>query len=79
MTERFVAPNPEQVARVRSLAERRMGRAEFEAYVDAPWANGEREAACELIAWFVRRHPSPLQRLRAARRAYRRARTRMPP
>lgn len=79
MTERFVAPSAEQVARVRRLAERRLAPAEFDAYVDAPWANGEREAATELIVWFVRRYPTPLQRLQAARRAYRRARTRMPP
>lgn len=78
MSAPFVPPSAEQLARMRGLAERRLGPAEFDAYVDAPWAEGEREAATELIAWFVRRYPTALERMRAARRAYRRAQRRMP-
>lgn len=79
MTNRFTPPSPEQLARVRSMAERQLSAAELDAYVHAPWGEGEREAAHELITWFVRRYPTPLQRLQAARRAYRRARTRSQP
>ena len=78
MTSRFIPPSAEQVARVRGLVERRLSTGDFDAYVQAPWGDGEREAAVELITWFVRRYPTPLERLKAARRAYRRARTRMP-
>jgi hypothetical protein len=78
MTERFRPPSPEQVAHVRALAERQLSAAELDAYVRAPWGDGELEAAAELITWFMRRYPTPLDRLRAARRAYRRARMRMP-
>lgn len=78
MTAPFVPPTREQLERVRALAERRLTAAELDAYVHAPWADGEREGTRELIDWFVRRYPTPLERLRAARRAYRRARARMP-
>lgn len=78
MTTAFVPPTAKQLARVRELAERRLSAAELHAYVDAPWSHEEREATAELIAWFTRRYPTPLERLRAARRAYRRARARMP-
>lgn len=78
MTTRFVPPTAEQLARVRGLSERQLSSAELDAYVNAPWSDEERETARELITWFVRRYPTPLERLRAARRAYGRARKRMP-
>lgn len=78
MTTRFVPPDAEQVARLREMSERTLTSAEFDAYVHAPWSDDEREATADLIAWFMRRHPTPLERLRAARRAYQRARARMP-
>ncbi len=79
MTTPFVQPSAEQLARVRALSERRLSAAELDAYVEAPWTDEEREATAELITWFTRRYPTALDRLRAARRAYRRARARMPP
>jgi hypothetical protein len=78
MTPPFVPPTPEQLARIRTLADRQLSPAELDAYVGAPWGDGEREAALELITWFTRRYPTPLERLRAARRAYRRACARAP-
>jgi len=78
VTTPFVPPNAEQLARVRALAERRLSSDELDAYVNAPWTDEEREAARDLIAWFRRRYPTPLERLRAGRRAYRRVLTRMP-
>jgi hypothetical protein len=63
-------PDPEAVARVRALAERRLSAEEFEAYVRAPMSDAEREAILESIAWFMRRYPTPGERLAAARRAY---------
>ena len=77
MTTRFVPPNAEQLARVKELSERQLSAAELDAYVQAPWSDEEREATTELIMWFTRRYPTPLERLQAARRAHRRARTRM--
>ena len=43
---------------------------EFDAYVRAPMSDAEREAILESIAWFMRRYPTPGERLAAARRAY---------
>ena len=78
MSEPFIPPTREQIERVRRLAERTLSAEELDAYVRAPWAEGEIEGAIELITWFQRRYSTPLARLRAARRAYRRARARMP-
>lgn len=78
MTTPFAPPDPAKLARVRELSERRLSSAELDAYVHAPWTDDERAATSELIAWFMRRYPTPLERLRAARRAYRRAAARMP-
>lgn len=78
MTRPFTPSSPEGLARVRELSERQLSTDELDAYVNAPWTDEEREATAELIAWFMRRHPTPLERLRAARRAYRRAAARMP-
>jgi hypothetical protein len=78
VTAAFVPPTEEQLARVRALADRRLTPAELDAYVNAPWGDGERERSLELIAWFMRRYPTALERLKAGRRAMRRARLRMP-
>jgi hypothetical protein len=78
MTTPFAPPDREQLARVRELSNRRLSSAELDAYVQAPWTDDEREATAGLIGWFMRRYPTPLERLRAARRAYRRAAARMP-
>jgi len=63
-------PDPEAVARVRALAERRLSAEEFEAYVRAPMSDTERKEILASIAWFMRRYPTPGERLAAARRAY---------
>lgn len=67
-----------RVAAVRTLAERRLSPEEFEAYVNAPLSNDERAAQDELVAWFLRRYPTPADRLRYARAAHRRWRAAMP-
>lgn len=66
----FDRPDAAALARVRALAERRLSREEFEAYVTAPMSHEEREQILESIAWFTRRYPTPLERLAASRRAY---------
>ena len=79
MTSPFVSPSADAIAHVRALADRTLTPAELDAYVNAPWGEGEREHTLELLEWFQRRYPNPLDRLRAARRAMLRARRRMPP
>jgi hypothetical protein len=59
--------------RIRSLAERRLSAAEFDAYVHAPMSADEREELLSLIRWFKRRYPTVGDRLRAGRRAALRA------
>ena len=75
----FSPPSPEAVRRLRAQAERRLSPEEFAAYVDAPMSPAELEGNLELIRWFKRRYPTPLGRLRYARRAWLNARARMPP
>ena len=77
MTTPFVPPSPVAVRAVRMEAERTLSPEEFERYVSAPLGEDEREHTLELIAWFTHRYPTPLERLRAARRAMQRARKRM--
>ncbi len=50
-------------------ATRRLSPDEFQAYVDAPVSDWERENAAALIAWFTARSKTPLERLAYARRA----------
>ena len=63
-------PSPEALARVRELAERRLSAEEFDAYVRAPMSDAEREEILASVAWFMKRYPTPGERLAAARRAY---------
>ena len=79
MIERFVPPSPEVVAELRAFAERRLSAEEFDAYVNAPMEEFEREQIDALIRWFRRRYPTPKERLDYIRRAYAQARLRMPP
>jgi len=65
--------NERDVAEIEELAERRLTRDELEAWVDAPLSDEERRSTLELIDWFVRRYPQPLDRLRSSRRAYEQA------
>jgi len=43
---------------------------EFQAYVDAPVSEAERQEALRLIRWFTRRYPTPAERLAYVRRAH---------
>jgi hypothetical protein len=53
-----------------AFAERRLTAEEFRAYIDAPMTPEEREGILELVHWFERRYPTPLERLTYARQAY---------
>ncbi len=53
-----------------TLLNRRLSAAEAQEYLDARMSDVEREQLLELVAWFQRRYPSPLQRLAYVRRAY---------
>lgn len=67
---------PEDIGRVQALSERRLTPEEWHAYVDQPMTPDEEQQAGELLAWFARRYPTPAERLRYARRAYARWRSR---
>ncbi len=77
--KRFVPPDPETVAEIRRFAARRLSAEEFDAYVNAPMTDDEREGIDELIDWFTRRYPTPRERLAWGRRAWENARRMMPP
>lgn len=62
----------DDVAHVRALAERRLTPEEWTSYLAQPISVEEREETESLLAWFARRYPTPADRLRYARRAYRR-------
>ena len=53
-----------------ALQHRRLSPAAAREYLDAPMSDAEREQLQELVTWFQRRYPSPLQRLAYVRRAY---------
>ena len=79
MAERFTPPPPELVAELREFSERRLSPEEFDAYVRAPVTDFEREQRDELLSWFLRRYPTPAERLAYARAAYARWSAAMPP
>ena len=68
----IVPLSPEELEELRSLAERRLSLEEFEAYVRAPMSPREEADIFDLIGWFTRRYPTPLERLAYVRRAYKR-------
>ncbi len=70
MAERFVPPTPELVGEIRALAERRLSAEEFDRYVNAPMSDFEREEIDANIEWFMRRYPTPAERLRWASRTW---------
>jgi len=76
---KFEPPSPEEVARVRALAERRMTADEFNAYVNAPMSVDELEEIHGLIDWFTRRYPTVAERLAWGERAFAQAKRWMPP
>lgn len=57
------------------FSNRRLTPEEFQAYVDAPVSEAEREEALRLIRWFRKRYPTPAERLAYVQRAYTRWRT----
>lgn len=61
-------PSPEARERVRQMAERRLMAEEFDAYVNAPMSDDERQEILASVAWFTKRCPTPGDRLAAARR-----------
>lgn len=62
----------ELAVRIREESNRELPLAEAEAYLAAPLTDEERTATLELVTWFTRRYPQPLERLRYVSRAYRR-------
>ncbi len=78
MTERFILPTPEQVARIRAEAARELTAEEYRARASLPITEHEREETLALVAWFTRRYPTPAARLRYAREAYARWARAMP-
>jgi hypothetical protein len=60
--------SPEERAALRAIVERRLTAEEFNAYVNAPMSDDEREAILENIAWFRRRYPTAAERFAWRRR-----------
>ena len=58
---------PQQRAELEASEERRLSADEFRARVEAPWSAQELADFEALCAWFRRRYPTPLERLRATR------------
>ena len=65
-------PDPETLARIRTLAERTLTADEVRAALAIPLGADEEAEARALIRWFCRRYATPAERLAYVRRAYRR-------
>jgi hypothetical protein len=63
-------PSAAAVQATTLFSNRRLTPEEFQAYVDAPVSEVEREEALQLICWFKKRYPTPVERLAYAQRAY---------
>ena len=63
-------PSQADLRAARRLAERVLAVDAFDAYVNAPVSEDEREEAVRLIRWFSKRYRTPAQRLAYVRRAY---------
>ena len=50
--------------------DRRLSSADARTYLEAPLTGVERDAVRELVHWFCRRYPTPIERLAYVRRAY---------
>lgn len=57
-------------ARILAVAGRRLTEAEAAAYLDAPVTEEERATVIDLVRWFTRRYPTPLERLAYVRQAH---------
>jgi len=71
MSEQMRRVPPSMVRELRADAERQLSVEEFNAWVNAPMTDAEREEIDSLIDWFTRRYPTPEARLEYARRAAR--------
>ena len=71
----FPAASGDERAWIAEQASRRLSPEEFNAYVDAPLSEWERENTAALIAWFTTRYKTPLERLAYARRVQSRVKT----
>jgi hypothetical protein len=58
----------ESIRRVEELARRQLSADEFRAWADGEIPPEEMAEMVALIRWFVRRYPTPADRLRSARR-----------
>jgi hypothetical protein len=59
-----------RLGRAREFAERRLSPDELRAALSVPITRAERENAEQLIAWFIRRYSTPIERLAYVRQAY---------
>jgi hypothetical protein len=64
------SPSDAALQAARQLTERTLPADAFDAYVNAPVSQEEREEARQLIRWFSKRYRTPAQRLAYVRRAY---------
>ena len=69
MTTRAHA-DADAIQRVEELAQRRLSADEFRAWADGEIAPDEMAEMISLIRWFLRRYPTPADRLRSARRRH---------
>ena len=63
-------PSQAALQSMRRFAERILAADAFDAYVNAPVSEDEREEALRLIRWFSKRYQTPAPRLAYVRRAY---------
>ena len=63
-------PSEAALQATRRFSERILDADAFDAYVNAPVSEDEREDALRLIRWFSNRYRTPAQRLAYVRRAY---------
>lgn len=61
------------IERVERLAERQLTPDEFRAWADGEISDAEMQDMRSLIEWFLRRYPTPAERLASARQRQRRA------
>jgi hypothetical protein len=64
--------DPETRARLKALADQPLPTEEWKRLAAIPLTDDERERTLELVRWFVRRYPTPAERLAYVRLAYRR-------
>lgn len=78
MTRPFRAPSPEVLAKVTAEMERVLTSEEVATALATPMTEEEERDGLALIAWFIRRYPTPLARLQSARRAMQQIKQRQP-